>query len=168
MALCCWSGVARADGADTDPETEIARGHFRRGTAAYDAGQFDKAIVEFEAARAVKPLSAFDYNIGRCYERLGKLREAVIAYRRWLRANESDPTAAEVDAHVQDLERAIAQAQMQTRDSGTGAGSGAGSGSGSEVVERHRRATWVAVCGAAALLVAGAATLVVARLRFDD
>ena len=47
-----------------DPDTEIARRHFDRGTAFYGEGRYAQAIIEFEAAKKVKPLPDFDFNIG--------------------------------------------------------------------------------------------------------
>ena len=67
----CLAGAARAD---VDPDTEVARRHFQRGSQLYDAGHYDEAIAAFEAAKQAKPLPAFDYNIGRAYDRLGAPR----------------------------------------------------------------------------------------------
>ena len=70
-----------------DPDTEIAKRHFAAGAALYDAGRYEDAIVEFSAARAVRPAPAFDFNIARCYDRLERTRDAVDWYERYLAAN---------------------------------------------------------------------------------
>ena len=41
---------------DVDPDTEIARRHFKAGSTAYEAGDYVTALQEFERARLVKPL----------------------------------------------------------------------------------------------------------------
>lgn len=68
--LVAWSGIAAAQ--QDDPDTDAARALFKRGTLQYDAGQFREALGMFEQAKAIKPLPAFDYNIGRCHEQLGQ------------------------------------------------------------------------------------------------
>ncbi len=70
--------------ADEDPDTEIARRHFDAGTEAYGGGHYAEALAEFEAARRVRPSPAFDYNIGRCLDRLERFGEAIDAYQRYL------------------------------------------------------------------------------------
>jgi tetratricopeptide (TPR) repeat protein len=70
-----------------DPDTEIAKRHFAAGAALYDRGLYKDAIVEFSAARDVKPAPAFDFNIARCYDRLERTREAVEWYERYIATN---------------------------------------------------------------------------------
>ena len=61
------------------PDEEIARRHFDQGKSYYAIGRYDDALQEFEAARQVHPLSAFDFNIGRCLDRMERFAEAVVA-----------------------------------------------------------------------------------------
>ena len=84
-----WRSRAHARRGDTvlaveDPDTEIAKRHFAAGAALYDQGKYNDAIVEFSAARDVRPAPAFDFNIARCYDRLERLRDAVTWYERYL------------------------------------------------------------------------------------
>src|SRR2546423_1414802 len=57
--------VAHAQ-AQPDPNIEIARRHFEAGRADYEAGDYQSALPEFEAARRAKMLPALGYNIARC------------------------------------------------------------------------------------------------------
>jgi tetratricopeptide (TPR) repeat protein len=75
---------AAAMAADADPDTEVARRHFRKGSELYLAEQYEQAVREFEAARVLKPAPELDYNIARCYDRLGRWQEALEAYQRYL------------------------------------------------------------------------------------
>ena len=75
--------AARGDDVE-DPDVSAARGHFKKGATAYEKEDFAGAIAEFEAGRVIKPAPAFDWNIGRCLDRLGRYPEAVAAYRRYL------------------------------------------------------------------------------------
>lgn len=77
------TGAARAS---DDADTEAAKRHFAAGLELYGLERYVDAIREFEAARVVKPLPAFDFNIGRCHERLERWAEAVAAYERFLAA----------------------------------------------------------------------------------
>jgi tetratricopeptide (TPR) repeat protein len=105
LALALASGSARAI---EDPDTEIARRHFEAGRDHYEAGDYQSALKEFEAARAARPLAAFDFNIGRCYDRLERPADAVAAYERYLAAAPDAPDAAEVRERIGVLKRRIA------------------------------------------------------------
>jgi|SRR5579871_275848 len=86
--------VADEPSPEPSPDELIAKGHYKRGVALYDAGNFAEAVKEFEAARAAKPLSAFDYNIARARARLGDAAGAIAAYERYLAA---EPRAFDTD-----------------------------------------------------------------------
>jgi tetratricopeptide (TPR) repeat protein len=109
MGLLAWVGPARAQdtpkAADAvDPDEEIARGHFEAGRAFYEKHQYAHALFEFEAARRAKPAPAFDYNIGRCYDRMDRPKDAVREYQRYLDSAPPPVDAAEVRERVKALE----------------------------------------------------------------
>jgi tetratricopeptide (TPR) repeat protein len=93
--------------ATVDPDTEVARRHFERGTELYDAQKYDAAIAEFQAANVARPRPAFDFNIARCYDRLGDWAHALDYYRRYLAAAGTLPDADEVRTRVQELEERV-------------------------------------------------------------
>jgi tetratricopeptide (TPR) repeat protein len=95
-ALLGATGQARAQAPseDVDPDVEAARAHFERGRAAYQARDYATALMEFERARLIKPLAAFDYNIARCHDRLEHWREAIEAYERFVKTT-NEPTERE-------------------------------------------------------------------------
>jgi hypothetical protein len=97
--------------ADSDPDTEIARRHFEAGRAKYQESDYLGALGEFEAARKVRQLAAFDYNIARCLDRLERPAEAVVAYERYLAAAPNEPDAADVRARVGVLKQRIGEAR---------------------------------------------------------
>jgi tetratricopeptide (TPR) repeat protein len=97
VVLCATGGAARAE---LEVAVEIAQRHFERGRDAYTAGDYVRALGEFRAARQAKPLPALDYNMGRCYERLGRIDEAVAAYQRYVTSTPRPADAAEVQRLV--------------------------------------------------------------------
>jgi tetratricopeptide (TPR) repeat protein len=101
--LVC-SMVGRA-WADEDPDLLLARGHFRRGQAYYEAGDFTHALAEFRAAGAQKHLNQFSYNAAVCEERLGHVDEAIADYREFLASSIDEHANADVRVRVARLER---------------------------------------------------------------
>lgn len=67
-----------------DPDTEVAMREFEAGAELYRQRRYEGAIARFEAAWKLKPLPLFDYNIARCYDRLGRWGDAADAYERYL------------------------------------------------------------------------------------
>jgi tetratricopeptide (TPR) repeat protein len=88
LLLPCLAGADELP----DPDTEMAQRLFNEGAAAYDAHDYARALERFEAARRLKPLPAFDYNIARCHDRLGHPREAIDSYQRYLATQPPDTT----------------------------------------------------------------------------
>jgi tetratricopeptide (TPR) repeat protein len=91
VAVTSLGGAARAGGGD-DPDVQAARRHFKRGIELYQADSYEAAIAEFRTAAELKPSPAFDYNIGRCYDRLERWQEAADAYQRYI---DAEPNALE-------------------------------------------------------------------------
>ena len=91
--------TARADADDL-----LARGHFAKGVDLYNTGHYDGALQEFEAARAARPLPAFDFNIAQCLDHLGQKAQAAVVFRRYLAANISPREAAQVQERIRVLE----------------------------------------------------------------
>lgn len=110
--LLCASRAAAADPpadptSDTpppaapDPALAEAKAHFDEGKNAYLAGDYAKAIREFQAAEAIRPSPILDYNIALGYDGLGDLSSALAWYQHYI---ETKP-----DAHNRDdVEQRIA------------------------------------------------------------
>src|SRR5579862_2612314 len=110
LALVLAGGVAAAADREADPDVEIARRHFTRGSEFYAAMQYARALEEFAAARRIQPSPAYDFNIGRCYDRMERFKEAKEAYERYLAAYPPPPDADDVRARVRVLEARLAAA----------------------------------------------------------
>ncbi|MCY1006712.1 hypothetical protein OV079_14355 [Nannocystis pusilla] len=111
----CLSGQP-AIAAPAAPPTE-ARAAFEAGAKAYAAGDFDKALAQFERAMALRPSPKIHYNIGVCRQQLMlAARErgdvaaeslhaaaAVEAYKAYLRELPEAEDRVEVEATIRDL-----------------------------------------------------------------
>ncbi|MEO6952801.1 MAG: tetratricopeptide repeat protein [Polyangia bacterium] len=101
IALVCMAPSAHAD--PVSPDEEVARRGYAAGVEAYDRGDFTTALQQFTAAKAARPHPAFDFNLGRCLDRLGRWKEAADAYERFLAARPDAPNAVELRARVTEL-----------------------------------------------------------------
>lgn len=86
--------------AQEDPDTQAARRHFTLGQQLYEQERYDDAVREFMTAKELKPIPAFDYNIGRCLDRLERWSEAADAYQRYLTADPHSAGAAELEQRI--------------------------------------------------------------------
>jgi tetratricopeptide (TPR) repeat protein len=93
----------------TQPEEarDRARDVFAQGQELYRAGDFAGALAAFQTAEATQPSPAAEYNIGRCYERLGQLPEAVAAYERYLAGAPAAPDHDALAEHMAALRAEI-------------------------------------------------------------
>ncbi|PRQ06462.1 tetratricopeptide repeat protein [Enhygromyxa salina] len=80
---------------------------YRRGTELYNEANFEAALEAFQEAATLYASPDFQFNIAKCYERLGKLEEAVRHYQTYLRTADDSSDRAVVESTVEDLERRI-------------------------------------------------------------
>lgn len=76
--------------------------HYRRGLALYQQKDFAGAVVEMSAAYDERQLPRLLLNIGQAYRKLGKAREALIYYERYLKADPDAPPTlqAEIRSYI--------------------------------------------------------------------
>jgi tetratricopeptide (TPR) repeat protein len=91
-----------------DPDVQAARRHFDRGTELYQADKYEEAMREFVLAKELRPAPAFDYNIGRCLDRLERWREAADAYDRYLASTGDSEETRELRERVAMLRKRAA------------------------------------------------------------
>jgi tetratricopeptide (TPR) repeat protein len=69
-----------------------------------EQGKFDQALTETNLLLQVNPNFALGYyQLGSVYENLGRKKEAVNAYQRYLELQPSDPKAIEVKQLIEKL-----------------------------------------------------------------
>ena len=87
-----------------------AREAFRRGEAAYSAGNYDTAIKEWNAAYAADPRPRIQFNLSQAYERLGQLQSAIDALERFLESGDpDDPTYSDANARLVALRQRLSR-----------------------------------------------------------
>jgi len=117
MRLACFSlvllvaSMAHAEGEDV----AAAREHYRRGNKAYDLGRYHEAAQEYEQAYEAKDDPALLFNVAQAYRLAEDYKNALRAYRAFLRRMPRAPNREEVEARIADLQKLIDQ-QTRTKE----------------------------------------------------
>jgi len=83
--------VAAADPPIRKPALAAALDHLARATKLYNVRSFEEAADEYKAGALIEPAPVFDYNLGQCYRQLGRYKEAIWHYERFLKASPETP-----------------------------------------------------------------------------
>lgn len=105
LVVALLGGTAGAAWAQDDVAS--AREHFARGTRAYDLGQYEEAIKEYQAAYRAKDDPAILFNIGQAYRGAGDAQSAIESYRSYLRKVPGAPNRPEVEERIVELRRVV-------------------------------------------------------------
>jgi len=90
--------------------TEKAREHFRSGEAFFKLEKYKEALSEYEQGYIAKSDASFLYNIAQCHRLMGNKQAALRFYKRFLSEATRVPNREIVEAHIRDLEKALAKA----------------------------------------------------------
>jgi tetratricopeptide (TPR) repeat protein len=93
-------------GANQNQQIEAIRKRMEDGLALFVSGKAEQAAEQFEAGYAEHPYSAFLFNAGVCYEKLGRPGDALAKYKRYLEVDPNAPDIADVQKRVARLEAA--------------------------------------------------------------
>ena len=171
-AWFAFPGELRAqESARSEAQMNEARGLYDAGAVAFSDGRFEDALSRWQEAYALSDLSAFLYNIGTAYDRLGRSAEALEHYRAYVAALPEAENLNYVMRRMTVLETQIPSAnenaenedETESVDGGETADGGASSQHGSSRVSVPAIAM---VAGGGALLVAGLATGLAANGRY--
>ncbi|MBW2735512.1 MAG: tetratricopeptide repeat protein [Deltaproteobacteria bacterium] len=91
LALVSLAGFPPALAAPIADPAAKAETLYLEGAALYRARHYQQAVRVFEGAYRVYPEPNLLYNMGRCYEALGRLKDAIERYERFLADNRSAP-----------------------------------------------------------------------------
>ncbi|MDB4990722.1 MAG: hypothetical protein JWN04_5900 [Myxococcaceae bacterium] len=86
-----------------------AKEAFKRGEAAYSAGNYDTAVREWTTAYSADPRPRIQFNLSQAYERMGQLQDALDSLKRFLdAADPEDPTYSDANARYVALQQRLA------------------------------------------------------------
>jgi tetratricopeptide (TPR) repeat protein len=89
------------------PAVEMAKLHFKKGEAEYEAGRYAAAIDEYQIAYGLAPAPGLLFNIAKCYRLDGDRERALDYYRRYLSADPEGPGWKEAVAQIAVLEPGV-------------------------------------------------------------
>jgi tetratricopeptide (TPR) repeat protein len=96
LVLFGVSDGAIADNPLARPNQQQARAHLDRGNRLYNTRDFEAAIDEFKAGALIESVPVFFFNLGQAYRQLGRYKEAIWHYERFL--EQGRPTGEVLDA----------------------------------------------------------------------
>lgn len=107
---------ARAQPSEPPPETKAdARKHFDQAQVFYRLGRFDDAVREFEEAYRLYPKPALLFNLGQAHRQAGNTDKAIFFFRQYLDSNPEAKDRGEIEALIQELEKAKAATPTQPK-----------------------------------------------------
>ncbi len=86
---------------------------YERGTQNYNRAQYEAALADFTEAASLYASPDFQYNIGLCYEKLGKLDEAIRAFSTYLRAKPDAEDRPNVEDRIQTLQERLEERRRE-------------------------------------------------------
>jgi iron complex outermembrane receptor protein len=95
--------------AQTDDRAAQAKQHYEAGMARFQLEEWDAAIEEWQAGFRIKPVPQFLYNIAQAYRLSKRWEKSLSFYQKYLRMDPKAPNKAEVERHIAQLNKAIAE-----------------------------------------------------------
>jgi tetratricopeptide (TPR) repeat protein len=89
-------------------ELQDAREHFRVGSAAFQKGEFKRAIVEFKAAYEIAPDAGLLFNMAQAARCANDSEQALSLYKSYLRAQPAASNRQQVERRIAELELSTA------------------------------------------------------------
>lgn len=88
----------------SEPRQQAAREHFMRGVDLYTQGNYPNAWLEFSAAYQIVPLVDLLNNMARCEVRMGRPRDALDHFKRFIASRPNDPDSEYINQEIARLE----------------------------------------------------------------
>src|SRR4051812_20804921 len=96
-------GGARASAEPSAQAVKAAKQHYSDGKKFQDAGNYEAAVIEYDAAYKLSPKPVLLFNIGQCWRLKGDKQKAIDAYDAFLAAAPDDPVANDAREYVTTL-----------------------------------------------------------------
>jgi hypothetical protein len=121
LSLTLLPAAASAQAPSNTAPAVDAREAFRRGEAAYNAGNYDMAIREWSNAYAADPKPRIQFNLSQAYERTGELEKAMGALKKFLEsADPDDPMYSDANARLSALQQRVSATGLLVRGGAEG------------------------------------------------
>jgi len=128
LGLPCAAGAqvagtprAQAGGAQGAAAPASAKDAFKRGEAAYSAGNYDAAVREWQNAYSVDPRPRIQFNLSQAYERMGQLEDAIASLKRFIESGDpEDPTYSDANARLGALQQRLAATGVEIKGGAEG------------------------------------------------
>jgi hypothetical protein len=91
------------------------RRHMERGQALYAFGKYEEAAKVFEQGYREHPYSAFLFNAGVAYQKLGDAQQALRSFREYLKVDPNAPDAEKVRQRISDLQSGQTKPEAATK-----------------------------------------------------
>src|SRR5262245_24150773 len=85
---------------EDESQLATAKQHFERGKELYRTGKYEEAIREFNQADRVRPSPILIFNIGLALERLGRCKDAILHFERYLREQPDADNRADTEQKI--------------------------------------------------------------------
>jgi hypothetical protein len=109
LAPCAGAHAQSSSPSSAAAASSEAKESFRRGEAAYGAGNYEVAIKEWNDAFARDPRPRIQFNLSQAYERLGQLENAEASLVKFLESGDpDDPTYSDANARLVALRQRLA------------------------------------------------------------
>lgn len=105
-----------ADESPGDTQVDRAMEAYQRGTQNYNLAQYEAALADFKEAASLYASPDFQYNIGLCYEKLGKYDEAIRAFATYLKAKPDAEDRPNVEDRIRQLQRDIERQRREAEE----------------------------------------------------
>jgi hypothetical protein len=106
--VCAPLELASAQDSTAAAKANTAKEAFKRGEAAYSAGNYDAAVREWNNAYAADPRPRIQFNLSQAYERMGRMEDAIASLKRFLDSGDpEDPTYSDANARLVALQQRL-------------------------------------------------------------
>jgi len=113
VVVCSALGYTVGAAAQETPDDAAAREHFQRGREAFEATEYEEALVEFRDAYRLSGRGQLQYNIAVTADRLRRDEEALEAFEHYLEETENPSREQEVQKRITALRQAIEQRAIE-------------------------------------------------------
>ncbi len=124
------TGTATAQTRNASQKLEAIRQLMEKGQGLYIAGNYQAAAEVFEGGFKQYPYSAFLFNAGVCYQKLGDGDRALGKFRDYVKVDPTAPDLEKVNQRIATLEAARLPAVVTPEVGGSGGSGGSGGGDG--------------------------------------